>query len=70
MRNCEVIFLCIMIFATIIVFVFLLKHLKTDMKEKRCFRAQNILIAETSFFDQVQVGDALRNPITVFCFSH
>ena len=35
-------------------------------KEKRCSRTQNTLIAETSFFDQVQVGDALRNPLTVF----
>lgn len=70
MRNCDAIFLYFMIFATITVFVtvfvFLLKHLKMDMKEKRCSRTQNTLIAETSFFDQVQVGDALRNPITVF----
>lgn len=41
-----------------------------EKRKKRCFRAQNTLIAETSFFDQVQVGDALRNPITVFCFLH
>lgn len=72
MRNCDAIFLYFMIFATITVFVtvfvFLLKHLKMDMKEKRCFRTQNTLIAETSFLIGCRwvMLYAILSPFSVF----